>query len=100
MRHRDIIMSPIAEKEYYQIEDVIINQYKAPLTAARYMQGLIERIESLRDYADMYAVIPELSVEYGLDVRRINYKQIAIIYTLEEDMVYIQRVMPAGMVIY
>ena len=100
MRERQIIMSPTAEMEYYKVEDIIVNQYKAPLTAARYMQGIIERIESLRFYADIFAVIPELSLEYHMDVRRINYKRIAIIYTLEDDKVYIQRVLPDNMVIY
>ena len=60
----------------------------------------MKRIRTLQNGADMYAVIPELSLEYGMDVRRVNYKQIAVIYTIEDDMVYIQRVMPANMVIY
>ena len=100
MMHRQIIMTPWAEDEYYQLEDVIINQYKAPLTAARYMKGLSDRIRTLEFGADIYADVPELSVEYNMIVKRLNYKQIAIIYTIEDDKVYIQRVLPQKMVIY
>ena len=100
MIERQIIMTPWAEEEYYQLEDVIINQYKAPLTAARYMQGLSDRIRSLEQDADIYADVPELSVEFGMKVKRLNYKQIAIIFTIEDDKVYIQRVLPQKMVLY
>lgn len=100
MKRRIVEFTTRAWYEFLELEFTITNVYQAPLTAAKYMSELLNRIRTLRYGAEMYAVIPELSVEYGLDVRRINYKQIAIIYTLEEDMVYIQRVMPAGMVIY
>jgi hypothetical protein len=93
-------MTPWAEEEYYKLEDIISNQYKAPLTAKRYMHGLSNRISSLMTDADVYADVPELSVEFGMIVKRLNYKQIAIIYTFEEDKVYIQRVLPQKMVIY
>ena len=40
------------------------------------------RIRSLSTEADIYTVISELPVEFGQDVKRLNYKQIAIVYTI------------------
>ena len=62
-------MNPWAEEEYYKLEDIISNQYKVPLTAKRYMQGLSNRISSLMTDADIYADVPELSVEFGMIVK-------------------------------
>ncbi|MDR0371562.1 MAG: hypothetical protein LBH80_06895 [Prevotellaceae bacterium] len=36
-------------------------------------------------------------LQYGINVRRINYKRLAIIYTVHEDIVYIHRIVASSM---
>ncbi len=100
MKNRVVEFSSNAWDEFLELEYIITNVYHAPITAAKYMNELLDRIRSLKYTADVYADVPELSVEFGMIVKRLNYKQIAIIYTIEEDKVYIQRVLPQKMVIY
>jgi len=35
-------------------------------------------------------------LQYGFNVRRLNYKKMTIIYTVMNDTVYIQRVVPSS----
>ncbi len=100
MKQYVVAFTAEAKVELKSLKHVIRDVYKAPLTAKSYSVGLLDRIRTLRYNADIYADVPELSVEFGMTVKRLNYKQIAIIYTIEDDKVYIQRVLPQKMVIY
>lgn len=74
--------------------------YQAPLTAKRYMQGLRHSMSWLNDNAHLFSPIPELSLQYGMEVRRLNYKNTAVLYTIIENTVFVHRVMPAANVWY
>ncbi|HRZ97900.1 MAG TPA: hypothetical protein P5084_10095 [Paludibacter sp.] len=79
---------------------VISYNYKAPETAFRYINGLIRIINSLRNSADIYAVYTRKSLEkYGHNLKRINYKRMAIIFAVYNDMVYIHRIIPANTIV-
>ena len=100
MKRYKVAFTALSKAEFKDLKRVIRDVYKAPITAKNYSAGLLDRIRSLEQDADIYADVPELSVEFGMKVKRINYKQIAIIFTIEDDKVYIQRVLPQKMVLY
>ena len=94
-----IILSKEAKKDIDNLTEVIKNEYKAPFTAFKYVQELLDEILSLSKFPKIYAekFYPAF-LHYG-SVRRINYKRMAIIYTVDEQTVYIHRIMPASMIL-
>ena len=79
--------------------EYIARECFAPLTALRYMEGIKKEVDRLEISAGAIAIDEELSQEYGFEVRRTHYKKVAIIFSVEEEMVYIHHIMPQGMVI-
>ncbi|NDV45543.1 hypothetical protein D0T49_00555 [Paludibacter sp. 221] len=81
------------------LSDTIMYTYKMPLTAEKYMRGLREVINDLKRSPESYTIQTRRSLlQYGTNVRRINYKRMAIIYTTHADLVYIHRIVPASMI--
>ena len=99
MRDFIVVVSDAAMEDADSIYDYICNQAFAPLTAAWYYQGLINKMQSLRHGADSIAIDLALSAQYGRPTRRINYKRYAIVYFINNDNVIIHRVIPQRMII-
>ena len=97
---REIEYREQAKEDIKNLNDYIENQCHAPLTALRYIEGLRGRIQWLRNNAEIFPVIPELSFAMGYPIRRLNYEKMAILYTVEEDVVNIHRILPQSMIIY
>ena len=77
----------------------ITHEYKSPVTAFHYVQGIKDEIKLLKRSPESYPVQTRRSLlQYGSNVRRINYKKMAIIYTVHGDIVYIHRIIPASMI--
>jgi len=75
MNQFEIVFSPESEMDMMKLEDVISFDYKAPLTAFHYLQGLRNAIRELSSSAESYPVQTNRSfLQYGTNVRRINYK--------------------------
>ncbi|HHU27045.1 MAG TPA: type II toxin-antitoxin system RelE/ParE family toxin [Bacteroidales bacterium] len=73
--------------------------YDAPLTAIKHYAGLTKAINSLRRFPSRHSIQTGASFfRYGVNVRRINYKKMAIIYTVSGDTVYIHRVVPSSLI--
>jgi len=86
-----------AEYDLIDLFNVICFDYKSPILAKKYIKGLEDTIQSLAKNAESYVLQVRRSLlQYGINVRRINYKRMAIIYTVHEDVVYIQRIIPAS----
>ena len=99
MKHYRISLSETAKLEYDNYIDFIRIECAAPLTAARHFKGIDETINSLKTNAEMYLIQTHPSLlRYGLNVRRINYKKIAIIYTIQDNIVFIHRIMVASLI--
>ena len=99
MNKYELIFSMESEKDMFELEDVIYFDYKAPLTAFRYIQGLKDEIKLLKRSPESYPIQTRASLlQYGSNVRRINYKKMAVIYTVHGDIVYIHRIIPASMI--
>lgn len=94
-----IVYSPEANNDIVELTNVITYDYSAPLTAFRYVQGLKETIELLTKFPKSYPLQTRTSLSrYGQNVRRINYKRMAIIYTVHGNIVYIHRIIPASII--
>ena len=100
MRKYDVKLTEEAKQDRKSLARFIKEEVQAPLTAKRYMFGLEEEIKKLENSADSLAVDEELSRQIGIEVRRINYKNMAIIYSMEDDTVYIHHIIPQKMVVY
>jgi plasmid stabilization system protein ParE len=92
----------ISEAAYDDIQDLfyaIIIEYKSPLTAKSYVAGLYAEIKKLKKTAEMFAIRSErFFLRYGHYVRCVNYKKMAIIYTVHGNLVYVHRVIAANLI--
>ncbi|MEI8048515.1 MAG: hypothetical protein WCI92_14120 [Bacteroidota bacterium] len=70
-----ILFTEEAKEDIKQLTDVIKYEYKSPLTAFKYVQGLVDEIEKLSVSAESYIIQTRKSfTKYGYNVRRVNYK--------------------------
>ena len=89
-----------AREDIHQLNDYIEEKCKAPLTACRYLEGLEKSILWLQEHADIFPIVPELSLQMGYPIRRLNYEKMTVLYSIYEDIVHIHRIIPQSMVIY
>ena len=97
---REIEYLEQAKEDIENLNDYIENQCHAPLTALRYIDGLRGRIQWLRNNAELFPIVPELSFMMGYPIRRLNYEKMTVLYSVDEDVVNIHRIMPQSMIIY
>ena len=100
MRRFEIYLSGKAQSDADNLRFAIVFKFRAPLTAKRYLQGLNKKMQSLRIGADAIQVDEELSKQHGFDIRRTYYKEMTILYTIEDANVYIIRIMPQSLIIF
>ena len=99
-----IFYSELAEKDIDSLFYAIAEDYKSPLTAARYVQGIYDEINKLSTQANIHKIENTAFYhQFGFAVRRINYKKMAIIYSVIENyvpdnFVWIYRVMAASLI--
>lgn len=94
-----IKLSDEAKKDFDEYIHHIRDVYHAPLTAIKHYAELAKTINSLNFFPESYPVQTGISfLRYGFNVRRINYKKMAIIYTVHGDIVYIHRIIPANLI--
>ena len=100
MRQFEISVTSKALSDVDKLRFAIVFKYRAPLTAKRYLKGLNDTIQSLKIGADSIQIDTNLSALYGFDIRRVSYKEMAILYSIEDDIAYIHRIMPQSMIIF
>ena len=100
MKQFEISLTSKALSDVDKLRFAIVFKYRAPLTAKRYLKGQNDTIQSLKIGADSIQINSELSGLHGFDIRRINYKEMAILYSIEDNIVYIHRIMPQSMIIF
>ena len=95
----EIIMSDSAQADYDEYIDYIVIDCDAPTTAAKHYADIKDIISSLSVNPLIYAVrYNDSLLRYGLNVRRVNYKKMAILFTVNEDKVFIHRVIAGSMI--
>jgi len=98
MKHFNIRISAQADFDIDNLHHYIFEICKSPLTSKLYIEGIYSEILGLSVSAESLPV-SELKVvlKYGHNSRRINYKKMAIVYTIHNDIVLIHRVVPGSM---
>jgi len=96
-----VIFSVEAKMDMALLEDYIRDDLKSPLTASNYMKELDDTIQELSMYAGSVAISTNdyIQLLYGPEARRINYKKMAIIFTVYKNYAYIKRVIPASLIL-
>ena len=98
---RSIRFKRKAESDIIQFKEFVALECAAPLTAKRQFEMLEKHLDWLEQYAELPAVDVELSIQYGMIIRTIPFgKKMTIVYSVEDEYVYIQRIMPQSMIIY
>ena len=70
-----------------------------PLTALQYEEELLETISQLSNYAESISISDKKDVlRFGVSSRIIQYKKMAIIYTVHNNRVVVRAVMPASLI--
>lgn len=88
-----------AEKDFDDYIHHIRNVYHAPITVIKHYAELSNCINSLKSFPERQPLqSSSFFLRFGSNIRRINYKKMAIIYTVQGDIVYIHRIMPANLI--
>ena len=96
----EIVFSEKANTDIQNLTDIIMYEFQAPLTAFKYVQGLLNEIKKLKSIADFLPVQKSAYFQqYGFNVKRLRYKKMTIIYTVIDNTVYIVRILPSSTVI-
>lgn len=92
----NVILSDDAYRDLANLSDVIKFKFHAPITAFKYGKELRVLLESLSTSATIYQIQtnPFIVRQYGNFVRRVNYKKMAVLYSVYGNTVYILRVIP------
>ncbi|WP_366521789.1 type II toxin-antitoxin system RelE/ParE family toxin [uncultured Proteiniphilum sp.] len=94
-----IKLSEEAKKDFDEYLHHVRAVYYAPLTAIKHYAELTKTIHSLKCFSGSYPVQTYISfLRYGSNVRRINYKKMAISYIVHSDIVYIYRIISATLI--
>jgi len=93
-----ILFSPKADYDILDLEYYIKNVLKSPITACKYINDLDATIQKLAVFANTIGFNKYVQEQFGINARHINFKKMAIIYLIEDDIVYVLRVIPASLI--
>ena len=95
-----VIISPEAEDDIEDLYTYIAFEVMQISTAEQYREGILETIDRLAVYADIFAFSTNehLRRRYGIDVRTVVFKKMTIVYNIIGDVVYIRRVMASSLI--
>lgn len=100
MKKYRILFKPEAKTDMNTLYFYIADELMSPKTADNYIDGIIEKIESLMLTAEMYAINTREYIQqlYGPEARTFIYKKMTIIYNIEGKSVIIRRIIPSAMI--
>ncbi|GHT00210.1 hypothetical protein FACS189421_11990 [Bacteroidia bacterium] len=99
MKQYKIQVSETAKQDIDDLYYFIVEEYDSLLTAKNYISGIKATIQSLSTTAEVYQIQNTTVLRlFGPNVRRINYKKMAIIYTVHGDVVLVHRVISAAII--
>ncbi len=88
-----------ADNDIENLHFYIFENCKSPITAKRYIDGIFHQIKALSHSAESFPISAnKFILQYGYNARRINYKKMAIIYTVHGKTVLIRRVIPGSLI--
>lgn len=97
MKKFQLVYSKQANIDLQKLSDVIMFKYEAPLTAVRYLNGLQKEIKRLEIIAGALPFYTRPSILHlGANTKRINYKEMAVIFAIYQSTVFIHRIIPSS----
>lgn len=96
MKNYIIVYSIDAANDLYNLTFVIINLYKSPITAKKYITELRNEIRKLKSSGLSIPFCKQQSIieKFGYGAKRINYKKMAIIFTISDNQIIIENIIP------
>ena len=93
-------MSDEANFDFKSYITYISLECDAPLTAIKHYAGIADALKGLERNPFINPIVGYISLkQYGTNVRRENYKKMAIIYTIHENVVYVHRILAGSVII-
>lgn len=92
MRQYQIRITELAEEDLENAGDYIANELKNPSAAENTVSGIRAKINSLVDFSERNE-LDEDELLAGLGVRKDYYRNYKIYYVIEEDTIYIVRIL-------
>ena len=101
MRKNVVKITDTALQDIENVHDYIAYELFEPMTADKYIRGIYDAIKHLSFYGTNVAVSERDSLlsQYGSTVRNINYKKMAVIYTVDNKKIIIQRIVAAALIL-
>lgn len=100
--HKHLVkITDSALQDIEDVHDYIAYELFEPILADKYIRSLYDAIQHLSLYGASVAVSERESLlsKYGSTVRNINYKKMAIVYTVENENIIIQRIIAAALIL-
>lgn len=97
MNKYTVVISEQAQQDLRDLSNTISFEYKSPATAIKYLREIYVEMETLSTHSESYTIqVTSHFSQYGFNVRRLNYKKMAVIYTVINNTAYIKRVVPSS----
>ena len=95
-----LVVSDEARYDINSYVDYITYECDAPKTGKRHADDFLKVLRKIQKNPTAFSVRTTASLlQYGNNVRRVNYKKMAIIYSISGFTVYVHRVIAASMII-
>ena len=89
-----------AYSDIARLKEFIVEQCSAPIAARHQFELLEKHLDWIEEHAELPGVDVELSIKYGKIVRNVTFsKKMAIVYSVEGNIVEILRIIPQSMII-
>jgi plasmid stabilization system protein ParE len=101
MRNFVVKITDIALQDIENVHDYIAYELFEPITADKFIRSIYDIIKHLSLYGASVAVSERdfLLSQYGSTARNVNYKKMAIIYTIENEEIIVQRIVAGKLII-
>ena len=97
MKKYNIVYSEQAMNDVDDLFYFIKIECHSPITAKKYIDGVFKTIKIILIHPESFSISDSKStLQYGFDVRKINYKKVTILYSVYKDLVYIHRIMASS----
>ena len=95
-----LIITDRAQEDIDRYIDTIIYTYDAPITAKKHYDDLYNVLKKIEQYPMINQIRhSSFLLQYGYNVRRVNYKKMAILYTVNGCIIYVHRVIAGSLLI-
>ena len=98
MKRLKLVISQRAYSDAAKLAQFIENDLKAKSISDKYMQGLDNTVEKLSFLASAIGKNEYVQKMFGKKARHITYKKMAIIFFVEQETIYIQRIIASSLI--